>query len=139
MFTSAFQGFGNSFLWVPLTVIAFGTLPTHRIGEATAVFHLIRNLGSAIVISVCVGVVIHSAGVSYSVISENINPFNEAFGIASVTGGWSLDSLTGLAKLSNEVDRQSSMIGYINAFYVFSAFAISIVPFILFLKKPERD
>jgi MFS transporter, DHA2 family, multidrug resistance protein len=139
MFTSAFQGFGNSFLWVPLTVIAFGTLPTQRLGEATAVFHLIRNLGSAIVISICVGVVIHSAGVSYSVISENINPFNEAFGIASVAGGWSLDSLTGLAKLSNEVDRQSSMIGYINAFYVFSAFAISIVPFIIFLKKPERD
>ncbi|MEC7539068.1 MAG: DHA2 family efflux MFS transporter permease subunit, partial [Pseudomonadota bacterium] len=54
MWTSAFQGFGNSFLWAPLTVIAFGTLPTAKLGEATAIFHLIRNLGSAIVISVCV-------------------------------------------------------------------------------------
>ena len=39
MWTSAFQGFGNSFLWVPLTVIAFGTLPPARMGEATAVLH----------------------------------------------------------------------------------------------------
>ena len=64
MWTSAFQGFGNSFLWAPLTVIAFGTLPTAKLGEATAIFHLIRNLGSAIVISVCVGVVIHATGVN---------------------------------------------------------------------------
>ncbi|MEE2689520.1 MAG: DHA2 family efflux MFS transporter permease subunit [Pseudomonadota bacterium] len=134
MWTSAFQGFGNSFLWAPLTVIAFGNLPTEKLGEATAVFHLIRNLGSAIVISICVGVVIYSSGVSYSVISEFLNPYNEAFDWASVAGGWSLNSATGLAKLSGEVERQASMIGYINAFYVFSALAISVMPFIVFLK-----
>ncbi len=138
MWTSAFQGFGNSFLWVPLTVIAFGTLSPSRMGEATAVFHLVRNLGSAIVISICVGVVVHSTSVSYSVISEHLSLFNEAFGIASVAGNWSLDSALGLARLSGEVDRQASMIGYINGFYVFSAFAISVVPFILFLDKPRR-
>ena len=137
MWTSAFQGFGNSFLWAPLTVIAFGTLPTAKLGEATAVFHLIRNLGSAIVISICVGVVIHSSGVSYSVISEFLNPYNEAFNWSSVTRGWSLESTTGLAMLSDEVERQASMIGYINAFYVFSAFAISVIPFIPFLKRPD--
>lgn len=137
MWTSAFQGFGNSFLWAPLTVIAFGTLPTSKLGEATAVFHLVRNLGSAIVISVCVGVVIHSSGVSYSVISEFLNPYNEAFGWASVAGNWTLQTATGLAKLGGEVERQSAMIGYINAFYVFSAFAISVLPFIIFLKRPE--
>ena len=39
--------------------------------------------------------------------------------------------------LSDEVERQASMIGYINAFYVFSAFAISVIPFIPFLKRPD--
>ena len=93
MWASAFQGFGNSFLWAPLTVIAFGTLPTAKLGEATAVFHLIRNLGSAIVISICVGVVIHSSGVRcHSVISEFLNPYNEAFNWSSVTRGWSRNS-----------------------------------------------
>ena len=66
---------------------SLGTLPTAKLGEATAVFHLIRNLGSAIVISICVGVVIHSSGVSYSVISEFLNPYNEAFNWSSVTRG----------------------------------------------------
>ena len=137
MWTSAIQGFGNSFLWVPLTIIAFGSLPSSRLGEATAVFHLIRNLGSAIIISVCVGVVVRSSGVGYSIISEFLNPFNETFRIASVAGSWTVNTLPGLAQLSNEVERQASMIGYINSFYLFSLFAISVVPFIVFLKRPE--
>tara|TARA_Y100001960_G_C14187432_1_gene593260 strand:- start:134 stop:592 length:459 start_codon:yes stop_codon:yes gene_type:complete len=137
MLTSAFQGFGNSFLWAPLTVIAFGTLSTDKLGEATAVFHLIRNLGSAIIISVCVGVVILSTGVNYSVLSEHLSLFNEAFSLSAISGGWTLNTPSGLAQLSNEVERQASMIGYINAFYLFSAIAASVIPFIPFLKKPD--
>ena len=138
MWTSAFQGFGNSFLWAPLTVIAFGTLPTAKLGEATAIFHLIRNLGSAIVISVCVGLVIHATGVNYSVLSEHLSLFNEAFSVSAISGAWTLETTTGLARLSDEVERQASMIGYINAFYLFSAFAASVIPFIPFLKKPPN-
>lgn len=139
MWISALQGFGNSYLWVPLTVLAFATLRPHDMGEATSVFHLIRNLGSALFISVCVGVVVHYTGVNYSVLSENISPFNEAFRMAGVAGGWNIDSLTGIAAAGNEVERQASMIGYINAFYLFSAVALAIVPFIFLLKPPASD
>ncbi len=136
MWTSAFQGFGNSYLWVPLTVLAFATLPARQMGEGTAVFHLIRNLGSAIFISICVGVVIHYTSVNYSVISEHISPFNEAFRLSSVAGGWNIDTLDGVARAGREVERQASMIGYINAFYLFSTVSFAIVPFIFFLKRP---
>lgn len=138
MWTSALQGFGNSFLWVPLTILTFATLHPKQLGEATAVFHLMRNLGSAIFISVCVGVVIHYSSVNYAVYSENISPFNEAFHYPSIAGSWSIDSIVGLARISGEVERQASMIGYINAFYLFSATAISVVPFIVFFKKPAK-
>jgi DHA2 family multidrug resistance protein len=137
MWTSAFQGFGNSYLWVPLTILAFATLQPRQMGEATAIFHLVRNLGSALFISVCVGVVIHYTGVNYAVISEHVSPFNEAFRMASVAGDWNIDSLNGIARTGREVERQASMIGYINAFYLFSAVAIAVVPFIFFLKRPE--
>lgn len=139
MWTSAFQGFGNSYLWVPLTVLAFATLQPRQMGEATAIFHLIRNLGSALFISVCVGVVIHYTGVNYAVISEHVSPFNEAFRMASVAGEWNIDSVNGLARAGREVERQASMIGYINAFYLFSAVSMAVVPFIIFLKRPDAS
>ena len=139
MWTSAFQGFGNAYLWVPLTVLTFATLPAREMGEGTAVFHLVRNLGSAIFISICVGVVIHYTGVNYSVISEHISPFNEAFRLSGVAGGWNIDTLDGVARAGREVERQASMIGYINAFYLFSAVSFAIVPFIVFLKRPSAE
>ncbi|MEC9152856.1 MAG: DHA2 family efflux MFS transporter permease subunit [Pseudomonadota bacterium] len=137
MWTGALQGFGNSYLWVPLTVLAFATLPSRHMGEGTAVFHLIRNLGSALFISVCVGTVVHFAGVNYSVLSENISEFNEAFRLSSVAGGWNIDTLDGIARAGREVQRQASMIGYINAFYLFAAVSFAIVPFIFLLKRPD--
>ena len=139
MWTSAFQGFGNSFLWVPLTILAFATLQPRQMGEATAVFHLVRNLGSALFISICVGVVIHYTSVNYAVISEHVSPFNEAFRMPSVAGAWNLDNIGGIARAGQEVERQASMIGYINAFYLFAAVAISVVPFIFFLKRPSAS
>lgn len=136
MWTSAFQGFGNSFLWVPLTILAYATLHPRQLGEATAVFHLLRNLGSAIFISICVGVAVHYASVNYSVMSEVVTPFNEIFRFPSLSGAWRIDNLGGLARMSGEVSRQAAMVGYVNAFYVFSALALSVVPFIFLLKRP---
>ena len=80
--------------------------------------------------------VIHATGVNYSVLSEHLSLFNEAFSVSAISGAWTLETTTGLARLSDEVERQASMIGYINAFYLFSAFAASVIPFIPFLKKP---
>lgn len=136
MWTSAFQGFGNSFLWVPLTVLTFATLQPRQMGEATAVFHMIRNLGSAIFISICVGAVVHYSGVNYAVISERVSPFNEVFQFPGIAGAWSLDGLTSLSRLGDEVGRQAAMIGYTNAFYLFSAVAAAVIPFIFLLKRP---
>jgi MFS transporter, DHA2 family, multidrug resistance protein len=136
MWTSAFQGFGNSFLWVPLTILAYATLHPRQMGEATAVFHLLRNLGSAIFISICVGVAVHYASVNYTVMSEVVTPFNEIFRFPSLSGAWRVDDLPGLAQMSGEVTRQAAMVGYVNAFYVFSAVALSVVPFIWILKRP---
>jgi DHA2 family multidrug resistance protein len=138
MWTSAVQGFGNSFLWAPLTVLAFATLHPRQLGEATAVFHLCRNLGSAIFISICVGVAVHYASVNYSEMSEILTPFNEIFRFPSLSGGWTLDDVHGMSRLGDELTRQSSMIGYINAFYVFSGLALCVMPFIPILQRPVR-
>ena len=46
--TSALQGVGLGFLFVPLNTIAFATLPATLRTEGTAMWTLIRNLGSSI-------------------------------------------------------------------------------------------
>ncbi len=46
------QGAGLGFLFVPLTTIAFSTLPAAMRGEGTGLYNLSRNIGSSVGISV---------------------------------------------------------------------------------------
>jgi DHA2 family multidrug resistance protein len=74
--------------------------------------------------------------VNFSVIAEHLTPFNEAFRLPSVAGAWNIENTHGLAVLGGEIERQASMIGYINAFYLFSAAAVSVIPLIFLLRRP---
>ena len=53
--------------------------------------------------------------------TEMISPYNTSLALPWVTGGWSIDSLAGLARISNEITRQAAMIGYLNAFMMYAA------------------
>ena len=46
MLTAALQGLGVGLIWVPLSVITFSTLAPRDVPDGTAVFHLLRNIGS---------------------------------------------------------------------------------------------
>jgi DHA2 family multidrug resistance protein len=132
--TGVIQGIGCGMMWVPLSVVTFATLRPDRLPEASAIFHPLRNFGSSIFISLSVMTVIRSAKVNYAEIVEHLSPFNEALRYPSVTGMWSTESAMGLAAISKEVGRQSQMIGYTNAFALYTAICFAAVPFLLLVK-----
>lgn len=51
-----------------------------------------------------------------------------------VTGNWTLDSPTGVLALAGEINRQSQLIGYLNAFLLYTAAAVLAMPFLLFVR-----
>lgn len=50
-----------------------------------------------------------------------ISPYNPRLSLPWVTGGWQTDSLAGLARLSKEINRQAALIGYLEAFALYTA------------------
>ena len=137
--TSAMQGLGVGFLWVPLTLVTFNTLNPRYLPEGMAMFHLLRNIGSSIHISLSVALVIHMSKVNYAGLAENISPYNETLRYSWALGHWNLDSVTGLATIGNEIQRQASMIGYINAFYMYAFTALAVLPLIFLVGKRRQD
>ena len=128
------QGLAIGFIWVPLSTTAFATVAKEQMAEATAVFHLLRNLGSSFFISICVAEIVHSTSVNYGLLVEALTPFNKALSLPSVLGGWNLDTTVGLARLSREVTRQATMIAYLNAFGMFTAACAATLPLILLMR-----
>lgn len=134
----AFQGFGCGVMWVPLSIVTFATLPPARLAEASSLFHLLRNFGSSIFISLSVMAIIRTGKVNYSELTENVSPFNESLAFGSVTGLWNYESIAGLAAISREISRQASMIGYSNAFLMYTIVCLLAAPFLLFVRIRKR-
>ncbi len=136
--TNTLQGFGVGLIYVPMTIVAFSTLPSRDFAEGSALFHLLRNLGSSVFISISVALVVRTTATSYAGFTEEISNFNEFFRYGAQAGQWSIDSVGGLSALSGEIWRQAAMIGYINAFYLYTIAAALALPLLLLIRLPER-
>ncbi len=118
---SIVQGVAIGIIWVPLTISTFKTLEARHWPEAMAVFHLMRNIGSSFFIALCVAEIVRTTAQNYGRLGEAISPFNDRLQLPWVMGGWVMDTLPGLAGLAKEINRQAAMIGYLNAFAMYTA------------------
>src|ERR1700754_457565 len=76
--TGFIQGAGLGFLFVPLTTIAFATLPAQMRGEGTGLYNLSRNIGSSAGISVASALIVENPQSNHPSIASYITPYNHA-------------------------------------------------------------
>ena len=134
---SVLQGMAVGIIWVPLTVAAFATLDNKYLDEASAVYHMLRNLGSAVFISLSVTVVIISTAENYAGMTEFISDFNKVLSLPWSLGAWDTGSNPSLAALSSEMGRQAALIGYINAFKAYTIASLAVLPLIALVRIPK--
>jgi DHA2 family multidrug resistance protein len=137
--TNALQGFGFGLAFTPMSVLAFATLDRGRITDGMSVFHLVRNFGSSLFISLSIVVLVRSTAANYSTFTEHISPFNKILVYPGSVGLWNLESQGCLLALAGELQRKAAMIGYINAFYLFSITAALCVPVAFIMRDVPRD
>jgi DHA2 family multidrug resistance protein len=130
----ALQGLGVGLLWVPITMVAFSQMEGERLAEGTAVYHMLRNIGSSVHISLSTTLVVHMTQATHSELSPNISRYNEALSLPWVRGTLDLGDPQSLAAIQTEIARQSSMIGYLDSFWAFSATALVVLPLILLVR-----
>ena len=76
--TFVLQGFGIGFVFNPMTVMAFTTLPPALRGYATSLQSLCRNIGQAVGVSVTSLMLVRNTQVSHADIAAGITPFDRA-------------------------------------------------------------
>ena len=136
--TGIVQGVGLGFIFVPLSTIAFATLATRYRNEGTAMFSLIRNLGSSVGISLVMTVLGHEVQSSHAALSENITPFRDALQGPGVPQLWNWTTELGRIALDAEVTRQALTIAYINDFRFMMYLSVLAVPLLLLLRAPQK-
>jgi DHA2 family multidrug resistance protein len=134
--TSGFiQGLGIGFTFVPLSTAAFATLAPRLRNQGTPIFSLLRNIGGSVGISISQVLLTHGAVQAQSQLAATVAPGNQ--GLLSLPPGMDPSNPTGLAMLTGELVRQSTLIGYVNDFSVLMLVTLAAVPLLVFIRKPR--
>jgi DHA2 family multidrug resistance protein len=109
---SIIQGFGFGLVFVPLSTVAFMTLPNHLRTDGTSMLTLMRNVASSIGISIVIAQLTEGGRRVYAILSEHINPFNHALQMPDVRGMIDLNSDGGRALADALVAIQAQIIAF---------------------------
>jgi DHA2 family multidrug resistance protein len=137
LLSNVLQGIAIGVSWVPLTVITFWTLAPEYRAEAMSMFHLLRNFGSSLFISVAVAEIVRTTGTNYARMVEHVSPYNRVLEMPWAMGSWAIDTAPALAKLAGEIARQSILIGYMNAWLLYTLVAVAFLPLCLLVRLPK--
>jgi DHA2 family multidrug resistance protein len=106
------QGFGLGLVFVPLSTVAFLTLPNQLRTDGTSMLTLLRNVASSIGISIVIAQLTEGGRRVYAILSEHINPFNSALQMPDVRGLFNLNSDSGRAVADAVVGVQAQIIAF---------------------------
>jgi DHA2 family multidrug resistance protein len=122
------QGFGFGLVFVPLSTVAFLTLPNHLRTDGTSMLTLMRNVASSIGISVVITELTEGSRRVYAVLSQHINPFNHALQMPDVHGMIDMGTDAGRAVLDVMVSLQAQVIAFALDFQMVMIFTLCTIP-----------
>ncbi|MBN8926073.1 MAG: DHA2 family efflux MFS transporter permease subunit [Rhodospirillales bacterium] len=136
MLTLIVQGVSMGFVFNPMTVMAFVTLPSQYRGHATSLQALGRNIGQAIGVSVTSFTLTRSIQTNHADIAAGITPFARVLQGNDAVAHW-LDPFTrqGAALLDRMIEQQAQIIAYNNDFRMMT---LVVVPPLLLLPFMRR-
>jgi DHA2 family multidrug resistance protein len=113
--TIVIQGAGLGFVFVPLQVVAFYTLSPALRTQGTALLSLVRNVGSAIGVSVTSALLDHQAQYEHADLAQFVTPFSRPLQAGgAVSRMLDPSKPAGALLLNSMINTQAQIIGYID-------------------------
>jgi DHA2 family multidrug resistance protein len=106
------QGFGLGLVFVPLSTVAFLTLPNHLRTDGTSMLTLLRNVASSIGISIVIAQLTSGTRMAHAVLIEHITPFNNALQMPNVSSMLDMTTDSGRALADAIVTVQAQIIAF---------------------------
>jgi DHA2 family multidrug resistance protein len=140
-----FQGISLGFLFVPLTTISMNFISKEKMGNATSLFNLMRNIGGSMGIATAT-TLLYRRGQEYrSVLGEHITAYDpiaratlERMRNAFVASGADVYTATRRAQVATAglVARHASMMAFVDVFRLLGVLFLFLLPLLLIMRSP---
>src|SRR5579885_112998 len=140
------QGAALCFIFVPLNTVTNNPIPKERLGNATSLFNLMRNLGASIGIALVQTYQFRKQQTHINILGGHVNPY-------SAQANHMIDALRGsfLARGADAADatrkaydamwgiiqRQAAMLSYNDTFLLLALLFVAMLPLLLLLRRPK--
>jgi DHA2 family multidrug resistance protein len=131
------QGTGMGLIFVPISTLAFTTLPREIAAEAAGIYSLIRALGSALGISILATYFSRSTEQSWSLLRGNITLYSEELHRYLVPLHLENQDPQAIRLAARAVLHQAQNIGYIDSFWFATVNFILMLPLLLLVRTPK--
>jgi len=125
---SILQGFGFGLVFVPLSTVAFLTLPNHLRTDGTSMLTLLRNVASSIGISIVIAQLTEGGRRAYAVLNEHVTPFNLPMQMPGVRGMIDMTTDAGRALADVMISLQAQIIAFSLDYQMVMVFTLCTIP-----------
>jgi DHA2 family multidrug resistance protein len=125
---SILQGFGFGLVFVPLSTVAFMTLPGDLRTDGTSMLTLVRNVASSIGISIAIAQLTEGTRRYHAILNDHINPFNHALQMPNVSGMINMSTDAGRALADALVTVQAQIIAFSHDYQLVMFFILGSIP-----------
>jgi MFS transporter, DHA2 family, multidrug resistance protein len=139
------QGGGMAFLWVPINTVAYSYLPRDKNNAASGLINLARNVGASMGISYVTTMLDRRAQFHQDRLVAHLDPGNPrlqqmlqgATSALKAHGGSGVPQQA-IALLQFNMQRQASMLSYIDNFRILAIMSLCLIPVVYLVKKPRK-
>jgi len=139
------QGGGLALLFVPLTTVSMDPIPREKMGNATSLFNLMRNIGGSIGIATTGTMIARNQQRVTATLGENISAYDPTTQnmFQQMRAGFmaaGADAVTATerayAALFGMLQRQAAMVSFVGLFQTLGIVFLLLIPLVLLMKRP---
>jgi DHA2 family multidrug resistance protein len=141
------QGAGLGLIFVPLTTVTNDPVPRERMGNATSIFNLMRNIGASVGISMVETMQVRKAQMHVNILGKHVNPANPLArqtidGLRALFMSQGKDSATATRQAYGAVwgmvQQQAAMLAYNDVFRFLAVMFLAMLPLIFLMRKAKK-
>jgi DHA2 family multidrug resistance protein len=141
-------GVGMGFIFIPLTTLTMAAMRKEEMGNATAIFNLLRNLGGSFGVAFITTILARRVQFHQARLIEHLTPFDRGMQVVVPQiseflrqKGFPSPLLDqgSLGVIQGELLRQAAMLSFNDAFYLLSIMMAVVLLFVPLMKKGEED
>jgi len=143
------RGFAMGLMFTPLSMAALSNIPRHKIGQASGLFNVIRQIGGSFGIAFMSTLLLRRTIFHTSAYSQVVNPQSDAFRQAAqhlsrfsmnaVGGNQTLSAMRANALIASHISTQAFIQAVADDFLIASIITIAAIVPILFLRVHKQN